>query len=302
MLISMSGRTIRFSLAMFVALSWFAGSASAQRTYIIKTPRGNLEFTLTGARVDKMLGRSVIDGSVHNSTHVDINFLQFEFVYLDQNGNPLDVCNVLGNVDVICTLTMFDTIPSGGTVALKSPGNTFTPGKRVPKGKVISGFSARLIEANYLLHYSFDLKVKEMPQFDASFTIGAETGISFVLKNKLESPIEILWDQSSFINTRDESSRLVHAGVKYTDKERPQPNTVIPPMAKVSDTVYPSDYVVFSEDKWKNLPILPFTVGINNDPASFNFYVGKSVRLYLRLLIEDKKVDYLVSFTITEVH
>jgi hypothetical protein len=219
---------------------------AAQRTSIIKTPRGDLEFTLAGARVNQVAGvtlGSIIDGSVRNPMAVDINYLRFEFVYLDQDGSPLDVCNVLGNPDRICTLIVFDTIPSGAAVPLRNPGNRFNPGKPVPKTRAISGFTTRLIEARYSPHYSFDFKAKEMPQFEASFTIGVEDGVTFVLKNKLESPIEILWDQSSFINERDESSRLVHAGVKYTDKDRPQPNTVIPPLAKVSETVYPSNYV-----------------------------------------------------------
>jgi len=270
----------------------------------INTPRGDLEFTLTDARVDK-LGRvalgTIVDGYVRNLTPVDVNYLKFELVYLDQDGKPLDVCNVIGNLDGICALMVFDTIPSGGTVALRDPGNHITPGKHVPKKRVISGFATRLIEALYSPHYSFDAKTKEVPQFDASFDLSVEGGITFVLKNKSESPIEVLWDQSSFINEAGESSRLVHGGVKYIDKDRSQPNTLIPPLAKLSETVYPSDYIEFSVGKWRKRPLLPANLNISQDVSSLDSLVGKSLRLYLRLLIEENKVDYVVSFPITSV-
>ena|SRR5258708_10310121 len=82
------------SLLLSVLLVQFL---AAQGVSIIKTPRGDLEFTLIGARVDQVGGLtlgSIIQGSIRNPTPVDINFLRFEFVYLDQDGNTLDVCNV----------------------------------------------------------------------------------------------------------------------------------------------------------------------------------------------------------------
>jgi hypothetical protein len=38
---------------------------------------------------------SIIEGPSANTTPVDINYLKFEFVYLDENAILLDVSNVL---------------------------------------------------------------------------------------------------------------------------------------------------------------------------------------------------------------
>lgn len=279
--------------------------ALAQRTVSMKTPKGEIELAITGATVDSVGGfalGSILAGSVTNRTSVDLQLLKFELILLDQDGQNLHSCLVEMSVDRICTIRVYDRIPRNATVPLQAPGNRFHPSRKAPKGKAISGYTAQVMDLHFLPEYVFETKAKESPQFDIRFNIDIEHGISFELKNKLETPIEILWDQSSFINERDESSRVVHTNVKFVDKEHSQPNTVVPPFAKLNETVFPSVNVEFVSSKWSTKPLLPSSFRLAEDSSYLDALVGKSLRLFLRMMIDEKKVDYLATFKVKAVN
>lgn len=290
-------------LVAIIALVSGAGTsvAIAQQILPLKTPRGDLQLTITGTTtVNETLRMIGFEGFFTNSTSVEFRFLQVELLMMDQRGVIQQPCNSLQGKYDPCTLWIGGRIGPGKTARLVYPGNVIFARNAASSGTV-SRMAIKLIEATYSPCYIFGLKLKELPGFEASFTIDPDDGIAFVFRNKLESPIEIIWDESSFINERDESSRLVHAGMKYIDKDRPQPNSFIPPLAKLTETAFPASYISFAGDSWKKSPLLPTDIAIQQDPSPLAMLVGKALRLYLRLMIEGKKVDYLVSFPIEAV-
>jgi hypothetical protein len=54
-----------------------------------------------------------------------------------------------------------------------------------------------------------------------------QIGLEF--RNKSLDVIEVAWDQSVYIDEDGNSSRLIRGNVNLAEKDRPQPNTVIPP-------------------------------------------------------------------------
>lgn len=78
----------------------------------------------------------------------------------------------------------------------------------------------------------------------------APSGFNFELKNKLKNSISVIWDDCSFITGSGESHRIMHAGIKYINRDQPMPPTQIPMDSKITDLFYPSDYVYFSSGRY----------------------------------------------------
>ena len=75
--------------------------------------------------------------------------------------------------------------------------------------------------------------------------------LAFEITNKRAEPIEILWDSASIVDLKSQAHRVLHAGVRYIQRDQPMPPTVIPPNAKMSDGVIPSDYVSYESSNWQ---------------------------------------------------
>ena len=55
---------------------------------------------------------------------------------------------------------------------------------------------------------------------------------NFTLKNKSGHTLKINWDDISYVDTKGQVGRVMHAGVKYTDRNNSQPATTVPKGAK----------------------------------------------------------------------
>ena len=71
--------------------------------------------------------------------------------------------------------------------------------------------------------------------------------INFVLTNKTDHSIKIMWDESAFIGLDGHSCRVAHTGVKYADRNASQPPSVIPGRTSLTDFVLPTDRVYYRE-------------------------------------------------------
>jgi hypothetical protein len=73
---------------------------------------------------------------------------------------------------------------------------------------------------------------------------------------------------------------------------------VIPPGTKLQETVFPVDHVQQVGGKWTQTPLLPEVVALNETAKQFT---GKEVRLFLRLLINDKRENVTLTFKIANM-
>ena len=86
------------------------------------------------------------------------------------------------------------------------------------------------------------------------------SNISFSIQNKTDHSIKIPWDEAAFIDESGSSHRVMHAGVKYTDRQQPQAPSIIARKASIEDLVFPTDYVEWKEGsrytsgKWDEKP------------------------------------------------
>lgn len=134
-------------------------------------------------------------------------------------------------------------------------------------------------------------------------------GFAFRLDNKTFHSVRIIWDDAAIVDPTGESGRVMHNGVKYTDRNNSQPPTVIVARGFVTDIAVPTENVSLSSGLyggWTTSPFLPRPPmdAKNRDAVLANLkdrFRGRSVALLLPLQIEGFTNDYLFTFSILDV-
>jgi hypothetical protein len=141
------------------------------------------------------------------------------------------------------------------------------------------------------------------------------TQMAFSLENKTEQSIKIPWDEAAFIDEAGRSHRVMHAGVKFDDREKSQAPSVVVPEGLLRDIVAPTDYVHWREGTryaaggWVQRCLLPdFDVhgsSLKGEYATFADFenaakskVGKTIQVLLPLGIGDVVANYIFAFRI----
>ena len=144
--------------------------------------------------------------------------------------------------------------------------------------------------------------------------------IVFSLQNKTDHSIKIPWDEAGYVDESGRSHRVMHSGVKYTNKEQPIPPSIVVRKGIFEDTILPTDYVYWEEGSryttgnWKSNPLFspyldihcPYlTKGTYPSFESFDkaakSKVGNTLQVLLPLQIEDIVNDYIFIFKIDSV-
>lgn len=129
----------------------------------------------------------------------------------------------------------------------------------------------------------------------------------FDLTNKTNHSIRIIWDKAVYVDEKENSQRVMHSGVKYADRNKPQPPTTVTRGATVSDLVFPAenvDWVGGPYGGWQIKPLFP-TFSTSGSPedllAKAKEYVGKSFHVLLPLEIEQTVREYIFVFKVNHV-
>lgn len=153
-------------------------------------------------------------------------------------------------------------------------------------------------------------------------------GINFSMENKTDHSIKILWNEAAYLDENNSSHRVIHYGVKYIERDRPQPPSVIIPQSKLEDMVYPADYVEWKKvlrkaKEWDEKPLLPSGAAtmwgrkLSSPPFPANReeavkelekrndqakkIKGKKIGILLPLQVGDVINEYIFTFEITDI-
>lgn len=125
---------------------------------------------------------------------------------------------------------------------------------------------------------------------------------NFTLTNKSGHSLKINWDDVSYVNTKGQVGRVMHSGVKYTDRNNSQPATTVPKGASISDILLPTDNVYFVSGQyggWRENYLYPCVYSsketLNAEAASL---VGKTMAVMMPIMIENVQNDYTFKFNI----
>jgi len=120
-----------------------------------------------------------------------------------------------------------------------------------------------------------------------------KTKINFIIENKTDSGIKINWDEFSMIYPSGTSSRVIHNGIKVVDRNSPQALTTIPPNAKVSDILIPSENIYYASVESGGWNYHSLFEGDN--PLTWN---DRVFSVYFPLEIKGSKKEYTFKFKI----
>jgi hypothetical protein len=125
---------------------------------------------------------------------------------------------------------------------------------------------------------------------------------NFTLYNKSGHSLKINWDDISFVDTKGQVGRVMHSGVKYTERNNSQPATTVPKGASISDILLPTENVYYVSGQyggWRENYLLPC---VYQTPEAFNAgassLVGKTMTIMMPIMIENVQNDYTFTFNI----
>lgn len=147
-------------------------------------------------------------------------------------------------------------------------------------------------------------------KLSAYFNVG-EKDLNFTIKNLTSEPMKIDWDEASLI-IYGESKRVMHKGVKFTDRNAPQATTVIPGNSSIDDLVLPTENVYYKEGSystyysspggWKQRDLL-LNRDMNKEDTKQLILNSKGQMLKFFLPIEQngQKLNYTFEFEVIDV-
>ena len=99
--------------------------------------------------------------------------------------------------------------------------------------------------------------------------------ISFVMKNKSAHTIKINWDETLFIKFGT-PGKVMHSGVKYTERNNSQPMSIIPSGTSHEDIILPTENVYWRDGYYSQY--------------SSDLVVGKKEIYFLQMILTNQKI------------
>ena len=269
------------------------------------TPKGTLTLFVDDISQESVggmkLGSSLLRGSVRNDTEFRFASLRFELIAYNEAGKDLRLCDEF-NLGSRCEFHIFHPIEIGASVRLDQLGGTFRPARPVPKREHIAKVEYHVLDAPYFVKYDVQAGAIENEKFTIVAAFGL-FGISLDVRNTSSDLIEIAWDQSVFIDQDANSSRLIRGNVRLLEKDRTQPNTIMPPGTKLKETVFPVAQIKQKTDgSLYQESLFPEVIrNATTSEPSLRSLKGKELRLFLRFLVNDQKQNVTIAFKVAGV-
>lgn len=97
--------------------------------------------------------------------------------------------------------------------------------------------------------------------------LGEDRQFSFILKNVSDNSIKLIWDDAVFVDFDGATSKIMHKGIKYSQREAGQPATTIIKGAKIEDIIIANNNVYFCDNPrvndWLTRSMYPSEKGLN---------------------------------------
>jgi hypothetical protein len=123
----------------------------------------------------------------------------------------------------------------------------------------------------------------------------SDSKLNFILKNISDNTLKVVWNEAVFVDVDGSTSKIMHKGTKYVQKENDQPASTIIKGAKLEDLAVPTNKVYYSEllKDWVNTSLYS-----NADPK----LEGQTIKLMLPIQVKDVVNEYIFEFTLTYVY
>jgi hypothetical protein len=256
-------------------------------------PAAGGTFVFTDVILDEMSSGSwIITGSIRNNTGRKWQPVIFEFQLYDLSKNPMG-SQIDGPIKFRMDSFVNGDVKPFGTNQFKSllRTDTFQP---VWKYEVThdGNYSGKQIVVMQKPWESRELLYEDQAIW-IRFSF-SEKQIVIILQNKLQSPIKVDWNNISYVDFTGVAHGIMHTGVRYMERDRPQVPTIIPPAAMIEDVIIPSDHITYTSGRSGGWTLRPLFPGLKDT----DLYVGKSFSVFMPLELDGAVKNYLFSFRI----
>ena len=116
------------------------------------------------------------------------------------------------------------------------------------------------------------------------------TQFNFVLKNVSDNTLKVVWNEAVFVDVDGSTSKIMHTGIKYSQREADQPASTIIKGAKLEDLAAPTDKVYYSDvlKEWTSKSL-------------YKKLEGQTIKLMLPIQVKDVVNEYIFEFTLSYV-
>ena len=125
------------------------------------------------------------------------------------------------------------------------------------------------------------------------------------LTNKVNGPIEIVWDDGAFVDENGTRHRIVTSQVIYEDRDKPQQPTVIAAGGTISESIRSADNIFYEKGitaRYREKPFFPTSASskkeLDEKAASLE---KKIVKVALPLQVEGQELVYVFAFQLANV-
>ncbi len=127
--------------------------------------------------------------------------------------------------------------------------------------------------------------------------------LNFTLKNNASGSIKVLWDDMAFVGINGESHRVIHKGIKYSEKEKEQAPVIVPRNTELHDLLIPSDNIYYKKttERWAAYPFIIDTLYSPEDEASQR-PDGLKIQILLPIIVNEKRYEYQFVFEIDKIN
>lgn len=122
--------------------------------------------------------------------------------------------------------------------------------------------------------------------------VAGHSQFDFIIKNVSESTIKVVWNEAVFVDVDGSTSKVMHLGTKYSQREGDQPASTIIKGAKLEDIAAPTKNVYYS-DVLKEWTSYSLYVSADKDATD------QTIKLMLPIQVKDVINEYIFEFGLT---
>lgn len=175
--------------------------------------------------------------------------------------------------------------------------------RNIRDGQTLNVRLEKIVQSMYRYRLAYRLvapAVSETLQFRdttiaVSFTVDGRS-IQMRLTNLLDKNVKLLWEQAQYTDVNKQTSRLMHSGVRFQDRNNPIPEQIVPPRASVQEGVIPVNRVFFSQEKktYETKALLPV------DSEAGAQLKGQTINLFIPMEVDRVIIPYNFKIEITD--
>jgi hypothetical protein len=146
----------------------------------------------------------------------------------------------------------------------------------------------KIVKADSVTKYSY------IDDFIDILIFGDSINFSFLLKNISQNSLKLVWNEAVFVDFNGNTSKVMHVGTKYSDKELDQPAATIIKGAHIEDIAVPTSNIRYSD-------ILKEWVTESMYPSVPTTSPGE-IKLMLPIQVKDVINEYVFVFRVDRIY